>query len=61
MEFRGHKAAEHAAIKASKDDPGTTYYVNWVEDNTFCIDIEPELEDQPGYLNGKLVYPEYHD
>ena len=59
MEFRGYKAAENAAIKASKDDHTNTYYVNWLEDNYFCIDIEPELDGQPGYRNGVITYDDY--
>lgn len=56
MEFRGYRAAEAAAIKASQSDTNNTYYVNWLEDNYYCIDIEPELEDQPGWRAGKRVY-----
>jgi hypothetical protein len=60
MEFRGYRAAEAAAIKASHDDPSNTYYVNWLEDNYYCIDIEPEHDGQPGYVKGHLTYPAHH-
>lgn len=56
MEFRGYKAAETAAIKASQSDTNCTFYVNWLEDNYYCIDIEPELDGQPGWRAGKRVY-----
>lgn len=60
MEFRGYRAAEAAAIKASQSDTNNTYYVNWLEDNYYCIDIEPEFDDQPGYVKGHLTYPAHH-
>lgn len=58
MEFHGYRSAEAAAIAQSKRDPSQTYYVNWIEDNEWEILTVSEHNDQAGYVNGVLTYPD---
>lgn len=60
-QFYGYRSAESEALRLSRENPTTTYYVNWIEENEWCIGTHAELPDQPGYLNGQLTYPESDD
>jgi hypothetical protein len=54
------KAAEYAKAQSILN-PGLGYFVNWVEDYDWSVDIEGEFDDQEFYMNGQLVYPEWED
>lgn len=49
-----YKEAEKLAHRLSLENPDECFYVNWIEGYEYCVDNEPELDDQPYYLNGKM-------
>lgn len=58
MNFHGYRNAEAAAVEQSRRDPSQTYYVNWIEDNEWCVDTMPELDGQPAWKAGVRVESE---
>ena len=57
MNFNSRSKAIEYAKELSIKNPGLGYFVNWVEDNEWSVDIEGEFPEQEFYLNGRVIYP----
>lgn len=55
-QFYGYRSAESEALRLSICNPGTTYFVNWVEDNVWVVETTQELPEQPCWINGQMHY-----
>ena len=50
-----YKEAEKIAKRLSKENQGEVYYVNWLEEDEYCIDCIPETDDQSYYLKWDFI------
>ena len=54
-----YKEAEKLAQRLSLDNPGECFYVNLLDNSMeYCVDNEPEIDDQPFYRDGEVYYNE---
>lgn len=61
MIFNSYSQAEEAAKKASIENPGFGWHVNWIEDEKWRISIFEDYPDQDYWMNGQKIAPEYVD
>lgn len=57
-QFTGFKAAKEAAIEASKRDKDTSIYIQWVEDDCYCLGTDPDLKGDSYARNGEWLHNE---
>lgn len=51
-----YKDAEKLAQRLSLENPDDYFYINWIEDNEYCVEKVPEFSYQTFYHSGVFLY-----